>query len=420
MIGVQQIKIVFVLLIGSLLLITGCGSKSEGYSFTKGDVEFNEDDYQKIIPANNELAFQLVTRVEADDEQNLFISPTSVLMALSMVYNGADGTTKEEMAKALQLAGIEADTLNQANASLGTKLYKDTNEIILYMANSIWINELYQFQKEFKQATEDYYNAKVQEIDIYERKSSNLINDWVKEATNGMIDEIVPEQLDEDLLALIINAIYFKGKWMYAFDQDQTQDSTFYLDDGTTTEASFMHLQEDLLYMDNDHLQAVQLPYGNGEMSMQIFLPHEHLPIAQFAEMLTSDNWSLWQDSFYEKEGTVILPKFKLSYETSLNQALKELGMQEAFAPTSANFSKMITDDADIYISDVKQKTFIEVSEEGTEASAVTSVEMKVASLPVDGPFNMEVNRPFMFTIVDNETKAILFIGIMQQPVFNE
>ena len=406
-----------ILLIGMLLYVTGCGpEKSEGYSFIASDVEFGEDDYQKIVESNNKLGFNLVTKVDPNEQNNIFISPTSLMMALSMAYNGADGKTKEEIARALQVEGISIDDLNKANASLVTNLYKDTNQVTINVANSIWLNKDFHFQETFTQNNHDYYNANIQEIDIFDRQSVKLINDWVKEATNDKIDKIVKEPLDENILAFLINAIYFKGQWTYAFDKNKTEVGSFHLPDGTTKDVSLMNLQEDLLYFDTGYFQAVKLPYGNGEMSMNIFLPNENTTLKQLIEMLTIEDWNKWMTAFSEKEGTIILPKFKLTYETSLNHALMELGMKEAFDENHANFSNMIKEDEQIYISHVKQKTFIEVNEEGTEAAATTSVELKNTSAPVDGPFYMEVNRPFLFTINDEDTDTIVFMGSISNP----
>lgn len=413
----KKMTFISLFLISILLFATSCSQeKSKGYSFISSDVEFGEDDYHKLVDANNELGFKLITKIAADEQKNIFISPTSLMMALSMIYNGADGTTKKEIAKAIQLESIDENDLNQANASLVTKLYKDTNHVTLNVANSIWLNDNYQFQETFVQNNQDYYHAKTQEIDIYDQKSAKLINDWVKKSTNGKIDEIVEEPLDENLLALLVNAIYFTGQWTFEFDENQTKVDNFYLHDGTVQDVSLMTLQEDLYYMENEDFQAVKLPYGNGEMSMNVFLPHESSSLEQFSEMLTNKKWDKWISEFSEKEGTIILPKFKSTYEMSLNSVLMELGINDAFDEHHANFSKMIEEDDQIYMSDVRQKTFIDVNEEGTEAAAATSIEIELTSAPVDGPFYMEVNRSFFFTITDEKTGAIIFMGLIFNP----
>ncbi|MFJ5714588.1 serpin family protein [Neobacillus sp. NPDC093127] len=396
------------------LLVTGCGTgnKSLGLEISS-DVDFGKDDYNKIIPFNNKLGMALLSEVDADGNGNTFISPMSLFMALSMIYNGADGGTETEIAKVLQNEGMNVTELNKANASMLSKLNSNAKKVQLNVANSIWLNENYHFQTDFAQNNKDYFNAKLQEIDINDSQSPKMINDWVKKSTNDKIEKIVDTPLDPDLVAILINAIYFKGDWK--FDKKQTEKRTFYLDDGTTKDVPLMALNEKLAYMGNEDFQAVSLPYGDGEMSMKVFLPRENSSLEKFKKMLTNDNWEKWNSEFYENKGTVRLPKFQLEYEVELNEPLKRLGMTTAFSE-SANFTKMIKESDPLMISKVKQKTYIDVFEEGTEAAAVTSVEMTKGSAPVDGPFEMEVNRPFFFTITDDETGIVLFMGSISNP----
>ncbi|MCL6574388.1 MAG: serine protease, partial [Bacillus sp. (in: Bacteria)] len=164
-----------------------------------------------------------------------------------------------------------------------------------------------------------------------------------------------------------------------------------------------------------ENFQAVSLPYGDGEMSMNVFLPKETSSLDDFKKTLTNDNWKKWSSEFHEKEGTIMLPKFQLEYEVLLNEPLKKLGMMTAFAK-GANFTKMIKEPDPLWISKVKQKTFIDVSEKGTEAAAVTSIEVVTESVNLDGPFHMEVNRPFFISITDDETGMVLFIGSISNP----
>lgn len=399
-----------------LSLLAGCGTSANQSSLQIAEgVEFGKMDYETIIEPNNELGFKLLNEIESDDDGNLFISPTSLLMALAMVYNGADGVTKEEIAKALQMEGIDPMDLNKANASLMTKLNKGSEAIQLQVANSIWLNDQYTFQDEFANQTKDYFNAKIEEIDITSNDSPKRINDWVEKATNGKIDKMVDAPLDDDLVAMLLNAIYFKGDWTYPFDKKNTDDKTFYLDNGSEIEVPFMKLQEKLAYTATSEYQAIQLPYADGEMSMTVILPNEGVGLVEFQSKLSSGKWEEMQSGMNSMRGTILLPKFKMEYETELNDALEALGMTGAFEE-GANFSKMIEEDAPLFISKVKQKTFIDVNEEGTEAAAVTGVMVSETSAPADDPFVMEVNRPFFFAITDNETGAILFMGFISNP----
>ena len=227
--------IVLLIVVSFFIVAAGCGNSMDQSSLEISDnVEFGEKDYEKIVSSNNGLGFTWLSEAEPNKDGNIFISPTSLFMALSMVYNGADGVTKDEIAKVLQVEGIEAEKLNQANASLMNLFHSSSETIQLNVANSIWLNENYHFQNDFAQNNKDYYNAEIQEIDIYDSGSPKMINNWVKEKTNGKIGEIVESPLDPDLVTVLINAIYFKGDWKYEFDESQTEDRPFIWQDGTT------------------------------------------------------------------------------------------------------------------------------------------------------------------------------------------
>ena len=387
---------------------------SGGLEISK-DVTFDEKDYEKIVSPNNDLGFKLLKEVEADENNNTFISPTSLFMALSMIYNGADGVTKEEIAQVLHSEGIAVEELNKANASMLSVLNKEAKGIQLNTANSLWLNEKFTFQKEFESSNKDYFNAEIAEIDIANSKSPVRINNWVKGATNGKIEEIVDSPLDANLVAVLINAIYFKGSWTNEFDKNETKDRPFQLLNGSVKDVPLMTMREEFSYLENGKFQAITLPYGDGEMSMKVFLPKENSSLEEFKTMLTSENWEAWQKGFEVEKGTILLPKFQLEFEASLNEALKSLGMNSAF-DGNANFTKMINEDDQVSITNVKQKTFINVNEEGTEAAAVTGIEMGITSAPINEPFVMEVNRPFFFTITDDETDTILFHRFDFQP----
>lgn len=404
-------KLLFTMMITFLCTsLIGCGTKNDtSSSKILSSAEFNEDDYYELVQPNNTLGFQLLSTAPKNNEGNLFISPTSLLMALSMVYNGAEGKTKEEMAKILEL---HTDQVNKANASLLNRLIQNSNHVELAIANSIWLNENYHFKDDFKNNVHDYFNAEINEINVTDNESVKEINNWVRKATNEKINEIIQSPLDPDLVSLLLNAIYFKGDWKYEFDKNQTREDTFY---GQTKSASFMKLEEELSYFENDLFQAVSLPYGDETLSMKVFLPKENSSIKEVEDELTYENWQKWSSQFTKREGTLLLPKFKLEYEIELNDALKMLGMPTAFEK-DADFSNMIQENVPLWISKVKQKTYIDVNEKGTEAAAVTSIEMVTESAIISDSFYMNVNRPFIFSIVDDETGMILFLGSISSP----
>ncbi|HJV16951.1 MAG TPA: serpin family protein [Bacillales bacterium] len=403
------------IIVSSIIMATSCGTgNNQGNLRIASHVNFGKEDYKKIVSSNNQLGMELLPEVRENENGNVFISPMSLFMALSMVYNGADGVTKEEIAKVLHVDGIDKNELNKANASFMSMLNHDSKQIQLNLANSIWLNNKFHFQTDFAQNNRDYFNAKIQGIDITKSQSPKMINGWVKKSTNGKIDDIVDDPLDTDLVAILINAIYFKGDWKFEFAKEQTEKRPFYID-GKIKEIPLMTLNKKLAYLENDQFQAVSLPYGDGEMSMKVFLPKETSSLAAFKKMLTDDNWKKWSSEFHKKEGTIMLPRFQVEDGILLNEPLKHLGMKSAFYE-GANFTKMIKEKDPLKISKVKQKTFIDVNEKGTEAAAATSVEITKTSASMNQTFHMEVNRPFFIAITEDETGMILFMGSITNP----
>lgn len=389
---------------------------SSGSLKVSDDVKYGETDYQKIVAPSNELGLKLLPIIEPSKEGNRFISSASLFMAVSMVYNGADGVMKEEIAEVLEVPGMEADELNRANASLMNQLYSETEAIQLNIGNSIWLNEEYQFQEEFAKNNEDYFNAEIEEIDVMDNGSVKRINDWVKESTNGKIEEITEEPLNSNLVMMLLNAIYFKEDWQYPFEEDDTAEKDFHLESGSVKAVPLMKLNEPLPYLETEDFQAVALPYGEGEITMKVFLPKEDSTVAQFEETLNRENWDKWNSAFQERFGTVRLPRFELDDEVGLNDPLKKLGMTAAFEQ-DAEFTKMVEGDGMLYIDTVIQKTYLNLNEEGTEAAAVTAITMEGSSGSAEEPFEMQVDRPFFITIEDVETGLILFMGAIAEPM---
>lgn len=369
----------------------------------------------KLVDANTKFGFKLYQEVlKQDSNKNIFVSPTSVAIALSMTYNGASGETQQAMAKALQLQGMSLQDINQANNTLKTSLENADPAVQMSIANSLWAKQGISFKPEFMQQNKQFYGAKVTELDFAKPDSANVINSWVKENTKGKIEQIV-DQLKPDDVLFLINAIYFKGNWTKPFDKSQTTQRPFTLANGSQKQQPMMSQSGKYRYYENESFQAVSLPYGKGRMSLYVFLPSKTTNLETFQQQLQSENWQQWMNQFAMRQGSVQLPRFKFDYDIKLNNALKSLGMATAFSP-SANFSNMTS--ATVAINEVKHKTFVEVNEEGTEAAATTSVGMVLTSarMPAEEPFKMVVDRPFFCAIRDNQTGTILFMGSIKDP----
>jgi serpin B len=368
----------------------------------------------KLVDANTKFGFKLFQEViKQDSNKNVFVSPTSIAIALSMTYNGASGETQQGMAKALELQGMSLQDINQANETLKSSLEKADPDVQLSIANSLWAKQGNPFKPEFIESNQQFYKAKVTELNFASPDAAKTINGWVKENTRGKIDQIINQIQPEDVLFLI-NAVYFKGNWTKQFDKSQTAERPFYLSNGSQKQHPMMSQSGKYRYYENDSFQAVSLPYGKGRLSLYVFLPKKDTNLLAFQQQLSLENWQQWMNQFQMRSGSVQLPRFKFDYDIQLNSALKALGMESAFS-TGANFSKMTS--ASVAIDQVKHKTFVEVNEEGTEAAAATSVGVMLTSaqMPTE-PFEMVVDRPFFCAIRDNQTGTLLFMGSIQEP----
>lgn len=409
-----SIPAVFSLMIGLILFsLSGGGCAMFGKESLAAPVEELD---QSLVDANNGLGFNLFSILaNTEKEKNLFISPSSIITALAMTYNGAAGETRSAMEKTLQLEGMSMDEVNAAFADLLTILQNPDPKVELTVANSLWAREGVDFKEDFLQRNRDYFQAEVAELDFDDPDAAETINHWVRDNTRNKIDGIVEPPINPDTVLFLINAIYFKGDWSEPFEKELTRDMVFKQPDGKKKEHPIMFRYGNYRYLENELFQAVSLPYGKNErISMYVFLPLPEIDLEQFYADLNPSNWKRWIDSFNSMEGELGLPRFKFEYETSLNDALTALGMGPAFDENTADLSGMRPIPPRLYISEVKHKTFVEVNEEGTEAAAVTSVEIGVTSMPET--FYMVVDRPFFFAIADDLTGTILFMGSVFEP----
>ena len=370
----------------------------------------------RLVSSSTSFGFNLFDRLaKQDPNKNIFISPSSVAIALSMTYNGASGETQEAIAKALELQNIKIDEINDYNRNIQELLANGDTNVELNIANSLWARKDIALEQTFLNKVKEFYQAEISNLDFKDPNAANTINAWVKKNTKDKIDKIV-DRIEPDSMLFLINAVYFKGKWEAPFEKSLTKPQPFTLADGTKIQHPAMSRSGEYRYYDAPTFQAISLPYGTGRFSMEIFLPKAKSNLLEFQKQLTAKNWQEWSTKFTRKEGLIQLPRFKVEYETSLKSALQNMGMAIAFDSDKADFRNLSTVKA--FIGEVKHKTFVEVNEEGTEAAAATSIEMKVtsASPSEETPFQMIVDRPFFFTISDRQTGTIIFMGAIQNP----
>ena len=373
----------------------------------------------RLIAGSSKFAFKLYEQaLKEPGRRNVFISPTSVMLALAMTYNGAEGETRRAMANTLGLEGMSLEEVNRAAADLTSALVSTDPKVQLKIANSLWAEKRLTLKPAFVQRSKEYYAAEVTSLDFASPTAPETINSWVNKNTEGKIEKVV-ERIAGGEILFLINAIYFKGEWQFKFEKEKTKDDVFRLSDGGQKKLPMMFRSGRYFYQKGKDFQAVALPYGTGKISMYVFLPDENTPLDQFERNLTQENWDTWMRGFGVAPGELTLPRFKIEYEVGLVDKLSALGMAVAFDPSRADFSGLaeLPPGNGIFISKVTHKAIAEVNEEGTVAAAVTAVIATITSArPPEENFVMKVDRPFFFAIRDNVTGNVLFMGSVVDP----
>ena len=407
---VQSMKKFIGVMIIFLMLFSLIGCSSDAFiHFSDKSLPFDKEKIDsEVVQGNSEFAFDIFKQLNDEDkEQNVFISPLSISTALSMTYQGAETTTKEAMAEALNYDGIERGALNESYKNLLRYLQQVDSKVELNISNSIWIKEGQAIKQEFIDTNEQIFNAHVTQLDFSKDDAADKINQWIDSSTKGKIDKMLEPPISPQVIMYLINAIYFKGEWTEQFDKKETFNTVFRTGSGQTTDVKMMSRKGEVGYGQGSNYKAVRLDYGSGKTSMYLVLPEEGIPVNDFITGMTPNKWQVIKDSVSKtSEVLVQIPRFKMEYGIKkLKDSLSALGMAEAFSDT-ADFSGMREG---IFISRVLHKAVIEVNEEGSEAAGVTVVEMQ-ESAAVE-PLRFTADRPFMFVIEDNEFGTILFMG---------
>ncbi len=349
----------------------------------------------------------------AENDKNIFISPYSIHTALMMAYRGADENSALEMAEVLGVTEMELEAL--MSDSLGLKQYlehfSEENEVSI--ANVLFLREGIPFIGSYKSDAERYFEGKIDQLP----ETGEPVNQWVFENTREKIDGIIdPGPIDPDVIAYLVNAIYFKGIWDEEFDEDKTEQRTFYGTSGETS-VDMMENESDYLFAVSEVMKSLTIKYKDGDYLLHVFMPTDNRPLSELYGDLDHEIFETLKPTNREKI-TLRFPKFTLENELGLVDALKNLGLETVFDEALADFSNMADIEQlglNVYISDVLHASFIEVDEKGTEAAAATAVEMRMESMPLPAPV-VEFNRPFLFVIEEPETGTILFMGQLVDP----
>ena len=374
----------------------------------------------KIADTHWEFGWQLLNRLDDSEKNNLFMSPLSASLALAMVLNGAHGDTYKQIATTLRYNHLPIEPINRQSAQLLQILRTPDPKAKVEIANGLWVAEGFPIEAEFVRRLQQFYGATAENLDFLHQpeESAKRINAWVKEQTHDLIEKLFEEDAfnNMDTVAVLVNTLYFKGKWQKPFAKEATHEQPFHREDGTTKPVPMMMASGNYPYYKGEGFQAVALPYGEGNLQFYLLLPDEGRTVADLRKRLNAERWKQMVAGMKPTEGEVGLPRFRIESAYQLKEALMKMGMRNPFTPGEADFSGMNREHGrKIYINSVIQKAVVQVDEEGTEAAAATGVEMRVTAVPTNA-FSVVANRPFLFAIVHTPTGTVLFAGIVREP----
>jgi serpin B len=404
------------LLASLLLLIGACASDPTAPATLSALPRPLTDSEQAIGSAGNGFSFDLLRQINLDQRgSNVFVSPLSASMALGMTLNGAAGATADEMRRALGFGDASRQAVNEGYRGLIGLLRGLDRSTELRVANAIFYRNDFPFEEAFLETGRTWFDAEIGGLDFAAPASVATINDWVSRSTNAKIPAII-DDIDQGDVMFLINAVYFKGTWRSRFDPRATADASFHAIDGESEPVKLMYQKSTLRYLETPDFQAADLLYGNSAFAMTVILPVPGKDVNDIVGTVSAASWADWTGRFTEKEIELHLPKLKLAYERTMNDDLKALGIDLAFRPGMADFTGMSPLGHELFITEVRQKTFVDIHEEGTEAAAATVVAVGPTSMPVIP--EMRVDRPFVFAIRERFSGTILFIGkIVRMPV---
>ncbi|MEA3449345.1 MAG: serpin family protein [Bacteroidota bacterium] len=406
-----------VIFIAFAMFFSGCNKDGKnGENLNYKEIELTQTQ-KNMVASGNSFAFDLLRVVNEDEQENtnLMISPLSVNLALAMTANGAKENTLDEMLEVMDFEDYNMEAFNAYFKYIMEELTELDPEVEMDIANSIWYRNDFNVLPSFLDVNKQYYDAEITALNFTSPDAVSIINDWVADATHQKIDKIIDE-IPPEAVMYLINAIYFYGTWQYEFDKSQTEDKDFYLPDDETIEVPMMQMEADLKYFSAYGTSIVEIPYGRGNFVMDVILPAQDQAPENVLSTLMAATWSEWTSSLYKRPIVLSMPKFKFEWgKKDLKDVLVSLGMHDLFVDGEADLSG-INDQMGLFVSRVLHKTYIDVNEEGTEAAAVTAVEVSYESAG-NQPFPVNINRPFIFLIRERSTESILFSGVVNNPL---
>jgi serpin B len=365
-----------------------------------------------LVTSENTFALDIFKKVieNSSETENIIISPLSISSALSMTLNGANGSTHDAILDALRMKGLTSDAINSSYKDLTSALLGIDKRVQISIANSVWTANNFVVKKPFINILTQYYTAESKSFDQTDPLVPKQVNSWIESKTNGLIKNML-DQLDKNTVMLLINAIYFKGKWTSKFDTDNTTPGSFIKPDGVTTQVSMMKQTSDFKVYGGDGFTLAEFPYGQSNFVMDVILPSDNNGIKNVLPLITDLNLKGWLGQMSKRKTDLSFPKFKYGYKKELKDILTEMGMGIAFTD-KADFSNI--SDISLLISLVLHQAFIETNEDGTEAAAATIVGISTTSMPQT--YNLTIDHSFLYIIRETTTNSILFMGRVADP----
>ncbi len=356
---------------------------------------------------NNEFAFSVLTKLAEGSNDNFNFAPLNLSLSLALTANGATGETQREILDVLGYDNFGLSAANSYNRAVAEVLARPMKDVEVRFAQSLWIDNNLTLKDEFEKINSTFYNADIRVLDLKDPLAPDHINSWIYEQTEGKIFSLI-DDISEDVIMYLLSSFYFKGYWAVQFKPEYSRNLEFNARDGSRKDLIFMKTKSDKIsYLKEKGFTAIGLPYGNGDVTMYFFLPDETSHIDIFLKGLNNDKWQQWMNSFETQEVVAVIPRLELNSDITFNEMLMALGMKSAFTD-DAEFTSLCNGGP--LISEVKQKTFLTLNEEGTEAAAADKLVFLKGGCP-----HVYLTHPFLYAMVESRSQAVLLLGVYQQ-----
>jgi serpin B len=404
--------------LGLLLILGICGCRQQYRMFESAQLGA----WQKAHPADqahdadSNTAFGLKLLQELMRErpgENVTISPLGLGLALGMLYDGAGTATRDEIADALAVRGLEPEAVGRQYRALATEALHADRKVQLRLATALWADEGKAFTTGYLPSVRRHYLAEAFNISFTDPGAAASMNDWVSQQTKARVGEVVaPGTMPPGSMAMMLaDAVAFSGRWTTKFREHMTQPKPFTAPGRRTRTVQMMEQSGQYACLATRQFEAVSLPYASGRLSMYVFVPTAESDLNTLCRSLTAQTWGVWMGGFAERPGKVELPRFETAGGLALDETLKALGMREAFVAGRADFGPMCG--GGVWVGTVRHGTYIRVAEKGTEALAAAQMPMMMKS---STPILMAADHPFLWAIRDNKTGALVFLGVIVDP----